>query len=115
MNKSMFFKILISLTLITSGKLSKAEVGVDATQFLTEKSADPSGHTCFDKWEIQSLANYKKTCEEDRDELMIFSGQYKKCMSGEICDELQTNSRIVYVSSVIMALAIGFVVGARSR
>ena len=111
----MTLKILLSLTLIMSGKPLKAEPGVDATQFLTEKSADPSGHTCFDKWAIQSLANYKKRCESDKEELEIFKAQYNKCLNGAACEESITNSQIVYWGSVIMALGLGFVAGARSR
>lgn len=115
MKKSTLLKILISLTLTMSGRQLRAEAGVDATKFLTEKSANPSGWTCFDKWEIESLANYKKQCEKDKDELIIFSSQYDKCMGGNMCEEEKSNARIILFSSIVMSLAIGFTLGARGN
>lgn len=94
------------------GTPSKAEVGVNAIEFL-DKAKNPSGYTCFDEFEISSLSRFKKSCDRDRDELLIFKKQYDTCMSGAICEELKTDNQIAFYSTMITAFVFGFLIGGR--
>lgn len=105
-------RVFVSLLLILSAPYSSAE-DIHVEEFLNKDQINPAGNVCFDKNEIDQLAIFKKTCDKHKEELDLFQGQYQKCMNGEMCEELATNSRIVYWGSVIMALGLGYALGLR--
>lgn len=86
----------------------KAEVGASIDGLLSKEAVNPAGYVCFDKWEIKSLATFKKNCDRDREELQILQVQSEKYFSREE-DE---NSRIAFWATVVVTFALGFVAGA---
>lgn len=90
-----------------------AEVTID--HLVSRKAISSSGDVCFNSGEIKSIANFKKRCDEDKENLDIFSTQYSKCLNGELCEESLANSTVAFWAATISALIIGFSIGAGSR
>lgn len=114
MKKSILRKILAAQVSILFGTYSIASGGTDA-DYILKQAVNPSGQVCFDKGDVDTLANFKKRCDNDADQLHIFQEQYSKCLQGQTCDEIAANSKTIYWVSMIMALSIGWVAGARSN
>lgn len=105
--KSLLRKSLAVALLVT---LSRQSLAAELPPgILDEASKNPADMYCYEQSEIDKIAEFAKECELNKRNLETMTQQFNTCLDKTYCENTITSSRLIFWSSVLGALVVGFV------
>jgi len=82
---------------------------------LSPNLRNPALEYCYDQFEIDKIARFKKQCDVNTENLKVVSEQFNVCMSNTYCEKSARSSDLVYYASVVVAFVGGFLIASAGR